>query len=219
MAIKKLFTGMKKAAADTRVHVGCGPHNLMPGWTNVDIREFPGVDRVMDVTREWPFGNLQYVYGEHFIEHLPLEGALAFLVNAGKSLKPGGVLRLTTPNLAWVIKTHYRLDRDYTPEERMSQVCAANRAFHGWGHHFLYDLDSLRTILEQLGYVDVVCCDYGCSQHEALVGIEKHGGFSRFEGEPNTLILEAIRQGDIQLPDELSGYLESNFLKYVRSGH
>ncbi len=83
-----------------KVHVGSGPHNLMEGWINVDIRPFKGLDRVLDVTREWPFAEVDYVYGEHFIEHLPLEGAIAFLANAGASLKRGGVLRLTTPNLA-----------------------------------------------------------------------------------------------------------------------
>ena len=33
----------------------------------------------MDVTKPWPFNGLEYVYGEHFLEHLSLEGAIAFL--------------------------------------------------------------------------------------------------------------------------------------------
>ena len=33
----------------------------------------------MDVTKPWFFNGLEYVYGEHFLEHLSLEGAIAFL--------------------------------------------------------------------------------------------------------------------------------------------
>ena len=50
----------------------------------------------MDVTKPWPFNGLEYVYGEHFLEHLSLEGAIAFLNNVWKSLKPGGVILLST---------------------------------------------------------------------------------------------------------------------------
>lgn len=67
------FNGLKK------LQVGCGPQNLMSDWWNVDIRAFPGIDQVMDVTKPWPFDGVEYVYGEHFLEHLRLEGAIAFL--------------------------------------------------------------------------------------------------------------------------------------------
>ena len=202
-----------------KVHVGSGPHNLLEGWINVDIRPFKGLDRVLDVTREWPFAEVDYVYGEHFIEHLPFEGAISFLANAGASLKRGGVLRLTTPNLAWVVKTHYRLDKEYSEAEKLQQTCAANRAFHGWGHQFLYDKHTLRHILQELGYQDVVECEYSVSEHEALQNVERHGGLSVAEGESNTLIFEATKSGETSIPANMMDLFRDQFLKYVESGH
>jgi predicted SAM-dependent methyltransferase len=45
----------------SRVHVGSGPKSLLPDWWNVDIRDFPGVDEVVDATAPWPWTNLEYV--------------------------------------------------------------------------------------------------------------------------------------------------------------
>jgi predicted SAM-dependent methyltransferase len=191
----------------------------MKGWINVDIRPFKGVDRVMDVTREWPFEEVDYIYGEHFIEHLPLKGAITFLAHAGASLKRGGVLRLTTPNLAWVVKTHYRLDRECSTAEKLLQTCATNRAFHGWGHQFLYDKYTLRHILQEVGYSHIVECAYSESEHVALRDVERHGGFSVTDGEPNTLIFEATKTANLSIPPDMMDLFTDQFLKYVESGH
>jgi hypothetical protein len=37
-----------------KVHVGCGPHAILPDWWNVDIRSFLGIDEVIDATAPWP---------------------------------------------------------------------------------------------------------------------------------------------------------------------
>ena len=82
-----------------KVQVGCDPQNILPDWWNVDIRWFPGIDQVMDVTHPypWSFTELEYVYGEHFLEHLSLEGTVAFLDRTQKSLKTCDLIMLYTP--------------------------------------------------------------------------------------------------------------------------
>lgn len=202
-----------------KIHVGCGPHNLLEGWTNVDIREFEGVDMVLDVTETWPFDDVDFVYGEHFIEHLPIESAVKFLVNAGRSLKPGGVIRLTTPNLRWVVKTHYRFDREFTDEERVDQVLRTNRAFHGWGHRFLYDRAFLQALLGSVNFADILFLEYGQSPHAELQGIERHGKYAHGAGEPNLLVVEATRRGVIAPSPAFLAHLQSEFLRHVASGH
>jgi hypothetical protein len=93
-----------------RVNVGSGPALLPPDWWNVDVRPFPGIDEVMDAAAPWPWQDrLDYVYGEHFLEHLTVPQALRFLVEAGKSLRQGGRIRLSTPSLEWVLATHFHL--------------------------------------------------------------------------------------------------------------
>ena len=203
-----------------QVQVGCGPQNLLSDWWNVDIRPFPGIDCVMDVTKPWPFDGLNYVYGEHFLEHLSLEGAVSFLNNAWKSLKPGGVIRLSTPSLEWVLSTHFNLS-ETNPQIRIDSTFSMNRAFHGWGHQFLYSKDFLQSILEQLGWQGVKFCEYGKSDHPALRGIERHGGYSVANGYPNVWIVEASR-GNTRNEPQVSSYkklLEKSYINYVKSGH
>ncbi len=64
-----------------KVHLGSGPL-ILPGWVNVDNLPYPGVDRVLDVTKGLPFKNVDYVFAEHFIEHIPYPAAIdQFLYN------------------------------------------------------------------------------------------------------------------------------------------
>lgn len=203
-----------------RIHVGCGPQNLLNDWTNVDIRPFKGVDRVMDVTQEWPFDGVEYVFGEHFIEHLALEDALAFLVNAGNSMIEGGVLRLTTPNLEWVIKTHYRPGAPLQDTEALNQVLRINRAFHGWGHQFLWDRHFLSKTLEKLNFASHEFLSYGESSHPQLQNLERHGGFSMHGDTPNLLVVEATRgKGRLSVDPEHLTRLKEEFIRHVASGH
>lgn len=203
-----------------KLQVGCGPQNLMSDWWNVDIRAFPGIDQVMDVTKPWPFDALEYVYGEHFLEHLRLEGAIAFLNNAWKSLKPGGVIRLSTPSLEWVLSTHFNLS-ETNPEARINYTFSINRAFHGWGHQFLYSKEFLTSLLQNLGWEKIEFCEYGKSKHPSLNGIEKHGGYQVANGYPNVWIVEGIR-GNSRSESSVLSYqksLDKSYVSYVRSGH
>src|SRR6185295_12936038 len=84
-----------------RLHVGCGPMTLN-GWVNVDNQPYPGVDYVLDVTQGLPFSNAEFIFAEHFIEHLEFDAARTFLKNCRKILRDDGTLRVSTPNLDWV---------------------------------------------------------------------------------------------------------------------
>ena len=118
-----------------RVHVGCGPHAILPDWWNVDVRKFRGIDDVIDAAEPWPYTDLDFVFAEHFIEHLTLDRGLTLLIiHAGNSLRPGSVIRLSTPNIEWVMHTHFQTGQ-VELEKRLLDTLRTNRAFHGWGHH------------------------------------------------------------------------------------
>lgn len=202
-----------------RVQVGCGPHNLLAEWWNVDIRAFKGVDDVMDVTQDWPWSELDYIYGEHFLEHLSLEGACRFLLNGATALRSGGRIRLSTPSVEWVLRTHFTFDAT-GEQQRLKQTFAINRAFHGWGHHFLYSREFLVEALTAAGFHDITFHDYGQSQDPALCGLERHGGYRVVDGYPSVWIVEAVRGAECPAPSaEFLKLIQEQFGRYVDSGH
>jgi predicted SAM-dependent methyltransferase len=203
-----------------RVNVGCGPEHLLSDWWNIDIRPFAGIDQTVDVAEPWPWRDrLEYVYGEHFLEHLTVSQALNFLVHAGNALELGGRIRLTTPSLEWVLTTHFNLAaRD--PATRLSQTWTINRAFHGWGHQFLYSKEMLLHFITEAGFESPMIWDYGESATLALKNLERHPGWNVSDGYPSVWIAEAVRGAKpIALADDLVRDAEKNYVAYLRSGH
>jgi predicted SAM-dependent methyltransferase len=174
--------------ASTRLHIGCGQEAL-PGWINIDNRALPGVDRVLDIRKGLPYAGVAAIYAEHFLEHLGLDEGLAFLKECRRALAPEGVLRLSTPNLDWVWATHYRLGG--TGEERLRDCFYMNRAFHGWGHRFLYNRAALEAALKASTFSRVSFHRYGQSDVEQLRGIERHQTWEDTPEMPHVLIAEA----------------------------
>jgi predicted SAM-dependent methyltransferase len=175
-----------------RLHLGSGPHRL-DGWINIDNQPYPGVDRVLDVTRALPFEDVSFVFAEHFIEHLDYRDGLRLLRGCRQALRDDGVLRLSTPNLDWVWASHYR--RVLNDEEQILGCFALNRAFRSWGHHFLYNFGALAATLRDAGFADVVRCEYGGSTHPELRGLEAHERNPDFDGLSHILIVEASGRG------------------------
>jgi predicted SAM-dependent methyltransferase len=189
----RISGGTEPVERAERVHIGSGDVTL-PGWVNVDNQSYAGVDRVLDVTHGLPFLDVQLIFAEHFIEHLRYADAMDFLAECRRVLRDDGVLRLSTPNLDWVWVSHYR--RVLTPEQEILGAFGLNRAFHGWGHRFLYNFGTLAATLRDAGFADVVRTAYGQSAHPDLCGLEQHEKSDDFEGISHILIVEASGRGD-----------------------
>jgi O-antigen biosynthesis protein len=205
----------------TRINLGCGPKHILPDWWNVDIRPFPGVDQVFDATERWPFpeASLEYVFGEHFIEHLDVEGAIRLLEEARRCLVPAGRIRLSTPSLEWVVSTHFPLGSQ-PDETRLDDTLRINRAFHGWGHQFLYSRPMLVHLLHGCGFADISFHEYGKSGVRVLTGLERHGKPSVQNGNPGVWIVEATPAGaSAPSTKELREWVWTNLTRHVRSGH
>ena len=187
-----------------RLHLECGPV-ILPGWINVDVLPYPGVDRQLDVTQGLPFENADAIFAEHFIEHFDLDAGARILRECRRVLASEGVLRLTTPNLDWVWATSYasrwtvesetRASIDtsrWKHDEAASRDCLTlNRAFHGWGHRFLYNAAMLEEALRRAGFARIAWCEYGKSEHEHLRGLERHEQAPDSPALPHLLIAEA----------------------------
>lgn len=169
---------------DPRLHLGSGPVAL-PGWINIDNLPYPGVDVVWDLARGIPFRNAKYIFAEHFIEHLSFDQAEQLVRNCRAALRDDGILRLSTPNLDWVWRTSYESG------DALRDCFVINRAFHGWGHQFLYNLPALENLLHDGGFETVRSFPYGESDTPALAGIERHEQYPDSPVLPHILIVEA----------------------------
>lgn len=87
-------------AAPIRLDFGCGKRKL-EGFIGIDIRQFDGVDIVMNAgadTWPWEDGTVEAIYGSHFIEHLTVKERIHFVNEAYRVLKPQGTLHLIAPH-------------------------------------------------------------------------------------------------------------------------
>jgi predicted SAM-dependent methyltransferase len=180
--------GERVKSAPVRLHIGCGQEPI-PGWINIDNQALPGVDRVLDIRHGLPFREVAAIYAEHFLEHLGFDDGLGFLKECRRVLAPSGVLRLSTPNLDWVYATHYRTSQ--VAEEALHDCFQLNRAFHGWGHQFLYNRATLESALKAAGFGTVRFHLYGQSDVPELSGIERHETWQDTPEMPHVLIAEA----------------------------
>jgi predicted SAM-dependent methyltransferase len=169
---------------NVQLHLGSGPVAL-PGWINIDNLPYPGVDMVWDLALGIPFRDAKYIFAEHFIEHLSLAHAEQFARNCRAALRDDGILRLSTPNLDWVWRT------SYDSGDALRDCFVANRAFHGWGHQFLYNFPVLENLLHDAGFETVRRFGYGQSDTPALAGIERHETYADSPECPHMVIVEA----------------------------
>ena len=171
-----------RGRTDLRINVGSSDA-VLEGWVNVDVRRDPVRRAVrMDATQPWPFdsGSAEAVNSEHFLEHLPPEGARAYVREAFRVLRPGGVIRTSTPDLAGLCSAYADADpgvldlhrsHGYTARDHADLV---NNYAYGSGHRHLYDLASLAALLADAGFEHIERASFGRSSHAILRNVDRH---------------------------------------------
>lgn len=168
-----------------KLHIGCG-FNRIKGWLNSDY--FPRLSNVvhLDATKKFPFedNSLDYIFSEHMIEHLTYADGEKMLVESFRVLKPHGKIRITTPDLAFVLKLYSknktRLLANYISwscdnfikNSEISDTFVINNFMRDWGHLFIYDDKTLRSLLNKIGYVDIQSYKINESDDPVLCDIE-----------------------------------------------
>lgn len=142
-----------------RVHIGCG-ENRLEGWVNVDISEDSGADLLHNVADgSFPFedGSIDVIHSEDFIEHIPLDSGGHFLRECYRVLKPGGYMRLLTPDLLGFARNYLNRDEEHFKWFADNFQCrtwaeAFNFGMRMGGHTFLYDEETLDLVLKETGF-------------------------------------------------------------------
>lgn len=140
------------------VNLGCGGYPIA-GWLNYDLVRCKGVIS-HDLRQKLPLANqsVDLVFSEHFLEHLDFVEGMNLLTECHRILKPGGRMRLVTPDLHKIASMYLRghlteMDALGLGASNEWNYCRFfNQACHAWGHKFLWDEPYLAQKLNQLGF-------------------------------------------------------------------
>ena len=176
--------------------------NILEGWFNVDILPFYKGALFLDATQPFPFKDetFNYIFSEHMIEHITYNESLAMLSECYRVLKPGGKIRLATPDLETLAGLYVKnksdeqkqyiksvIDRWLPNIANYRESFVINKIFE-FNHKFIWDCSTLKDTLESIGFVDVIRSEPGKSDDEVFQNIDVHkNDYIKFE----TLVIEA----------------------------
>lgn len=193
-----------------RLSVACGNHPLA-AWLNCDhhLTDDWSAELVLyaDCTKRIPLASesVDCIHCEHFIEHVEVPEALAFLREAHRVLRNGRPLRLVTPDLEVLLQCYstFRLTQDHVALRAHSRQWRGDAAHiqaadwlndkcRMWGHTFIYDAPKLTALLREAGFRTVHPESYGLSRLPELRGLEVKEDLEPGR-EAESLVLEAIK--------------------------
>ncbi len=166
-----------------KLNIGCGT-DYKKGWINIDNNSDNNIENLdlnWDLLNPLPFddNSADFIFHEHFMEHLSVEEAQAVMKDLMRVLKPDGVMRIAMPDLATIVDTYInipinkdpvlkgrKIDFVKTPAEWM------NMSFRWWGHKWLYDWEELQRRMKEVGYTTIKRCKLKQSSHPELKNLE-----------------------------------------------
>lgn len=175
-----------KSAKSPRLHLGAGS-NCFEGWLNTDINPHTADVLRVDATTPFPFENnvFEYVLAERLVEHLEFGQAHHMLSECFRALKPGGRLRIATPDLQRFFALYSRRPTkaqkqymDWVTHHFLRDVAEShptpvlNNVFGDRGHRFVFDADTLTEALRGAGFRDLRPHNLGESDDPVLCDVD-----------------------------------------------
>lgn len=166
-----------------KLHLGAGDHPL-PGWINTDIAHGHG-NHFLDATKKFPFDDneIDRIFSEHMIEHLPLEGGLNMISECYRILVPGGRVRISTPDLVFLCRlvTEPTIAKDKYIEWSCRCFCkglpicaetVVNNFVRAWGHQFIWSSEMLTEEMERVGFCSFDWLEVSRSSYPEFTNLE-----------------------------------------------
>ncbi len=175
-----------------KLNIGCG-EVCFPGWINIDM-DSPKADLRHDMRNPLPYetGTVDFIYSEHFIEHVTAQEGVKVLKDFFRVLKPGGVVRIATPDLNYLLFKYFFFwkrqawIKKYGYEWLKTKAEMVNLCFREWGHQYLYNKEELERRIMEAGFKKIRNRRRNKSGYPELRNLETR--------KDSKLILEAEKQ-------------------------
>ena len=185
LKVKKIISSAirnRKLFFNSRINVlkyldiGCGP-NPSKEFINLDYLWSRDIDVCWDLTKnELPFSTNKFegVFTEHCFEHIPFESFKAIMKEVYRTLKKGGDLRLIMPDGEIYLDIYQ--NRKNGGNEKMpfengyiSLMHRINGIFRNHGHLFIYDFETVKIILQEIGFKNITKENYNHGRNNKLL--------------------------------------------------
>jgi len=181
-----------------KLHIGCGTV-YKDGWINIDNNSDNNIQKLdlnWDLRKSLPFpdDSVDFIYNEHFLEHLTVEEGILAIKDFYRVLKPGGVMRIAMPDLESTVSVYF--EKDWKEKYKsfykkfgltfiQTRAENININFRWWGHKWLYDWEELERRLKEAGCRNIKQCQIFQSEHLDLQNLETR--------DESTLIAEVTK--------------------------
>lgn len=104
-----------------------------------------------------PFADntIDFIYSSHLLEHFFLDDARKLLRDAYRTLKNAGRIRICVPDLEYALGLY----NDGRKDQALSFFFPSYPGILSQ-HHYMYDFDLLKALLETVGFVDIEHCAF-----------------------------------------------------------
>ena len=178
----------KSKDATRCLQVGGGRHSIKEtGWINGDIING---DIYLNATTTLPFPDNYFdaIFTEQFVEHISIDCMHEFTKECYRVLKPGGVIRHTTPNLPLLFDVYLDKNKKVSREDAINRLVLVhskdktlltpaefiNAKFRWWGHQFIYDYETLALVYDNAGFKHIQEAKFHVSRLRNLSFRERH---------------------------------------------
>jgi predicted SAM-dependent methyltransferase len=158
--MNQIINFIKEATGDKgkqkiKLNIGCGK-DIREGYINIDIRSIPGAVKG-DVSRlDFENNSVDEIVALDIIEHFKMSDVENVLNEWIRVLKPGGKIRIRTPDVKRICKLYYRKAKHKNMSwQRLSAIIHGGQDYPFNYHYITLSFEWLKEMLEKFGMVRI----------------------------------------------------------------
>lgn len=138
-------------------------NRILPGWVNIDVRDIPGIDYVVDVRdlSIFPDASFDLVRASHILEHFYIDELEKVFSEWNRVLRPGGWIMVCVPNFNLTLLRYLVNPHSINPcliSEFGTAIVSQIYGFgytghenHFYKHKMVYNQKSLAAVMKKYG--------------------------------------------------------------------